>query len=550
MAEAQQNGQTQLASVRETVESVWIAIVLAFVLRAFVLEAFVIPTGSMAPRLMGQHLQFDCPACGYHFESGVIGLANQERNLSKPITDARPHCPNCQYQFDPGQTYGFGGDRVLVLKYIYRLRPERPWDVVVFKNPQDNEQNFIKRLIGVPGQELQLVHGDVYVRDGRDANADGVIDEKDFQAEPNLPWRILRKPPPVQQAMWQVIFDNDYQPDPQVYDKYRRWTQPWRTSAGRWGSSQGGREFVFEGGDLGATGTPMNFDTASSVRFVKRDEPDARFYPNYAYNAALERSSLSPGEVVTDLKLALTLVPQADNSTVGLHLSSFADHFVGWVSADGRCRLSHGRADEEGRVAWDARPWAETKLPPLQIGRAYPLALTNADRVVRLWVDGQIVLQSDDKQFPELFSAEELDALKAATDAGVPRPDVSILTEGGPSRLMHVQVMRDEFYTNVRDNATGRPGWGIANNPIFLRKYTRQDDLDEFFVLGDNSPQSKDSRLWFEHAPTLRGDYKDGTVPRYSMIGKAFFVYWPGGFRLPELGLPLVPNVGRMRLIR
>ena len=59
-------------------------------------------------------------------------------------------------------------------------------------------------------------------------------------------------------------------------------------------------------------------------------------------------------------------------------------------------------------------------------------------------------------------------------------------------------------------------------------------------------------------APTLRLKdaqrqplYSLGTVPRYNMIGKAFFVYWPSGFQVPGLpGLPILPNVGRMRLIR
>ena len=95
--------------------------------------------------------------------------------------------------------------------------------------------------------------------------------------------------------------------------------------------------------------------------------------------------------------------------------------------------------------------------------------------------------------------------------------------------------------------------------PIWLRKYDRsRAELDEFFVLGDNSPQSLDSRGWVQASPTLRlydanGDflYQLGTVPRYNMIGRAFFVYWPAGFRIPGVPrLPLVPNVGKMRLIR
>ena len=53
------------AAIRETIESVVIAFVLAFLFRTFEAEAFVIPTGSMAPTLMGRHKDYDCPKCGY-----------------------------------------------------------------------------------------------------------------------------------------------------------------------------------------------------------------------------------------------------------------------------------------------------------------------------------------------------------------------------------------------------------------------------------------------------------------------------------------------------
>ena len=55
-------------AVRETVESIVIAFVLAFLFRTFEAEAFVIPTGSMAPTLMGRHKDVDCPKCGYRFQ--------------------------------------------------------------------------------------------------------------------------------------------------------------------------------------------------------------------------------------------------------------------------------------------------------------------------------------------------------------------------------------------------------------------------------------------------------------------------------------------------
>ena len=54
--------------VKETIESILIAFILAFVFRAFVVEAFVIPTGSMASTLLGAHLRLTCKDCGYTFD--------------------------------------------------------------------------------------------------------------------------------------------------------------------------------------------------------------------------------------------------------------------------------------------------------------------------------------------------------------------------------------------------------------------------------------------------------------------------------------------------
>src|SRR5271163_206568 len=55
-------------NVKETIESILVAFILAFIFRAFVVEAFVIPTGSMAPTLLGAHMRFRCPDCGYRFD--------------------------------------------------------------------------------------------------------------------------------------------------------------------------------------------------------------------------------------------------------------------------------------------------------------------------------------------------------------------------------------------------------------------------------------------------------------------------------------------------
>src|SRR5881227_1038287 len=55
-------------NIKETIEQILVAFILAFVFRAFVVEAFVIPTGSMAPTLLGAHMRFTCDDCGYQFD--------------------------------------------------------------------------------------------------------------------------------------------------------------------------------------------------------------------------------------------------------------------------------------------------------------------------------------------------------------------------------------------------------------------------------------------------------------------------------------------------
>src|SRR5690242_4742719 len=55
-------------NIKETVEQILVAFILAFIFRAFVVEAFVIPTGSMAPTLLGAHMRFHCDDCGYDWD--------------------------------------------------------------------------------------------------------------------------------------------------------------------------------------------------------------------------------------------------------------------------------------------------------------------------------------------------------------------------------------------------------------------------------------------------------------------------------------------------
>ena len=61
---------------RETVEAFVVAFILALLFRAFIAEAFVIPTGSMAPALMGAHKDLFCDRCNQNFPVGAVSYTH------------------------------------------------------------------------------------------------------------------------------------------------------------------------------------------------------------------------------------------------------------------------------------------------------------------------------------------------------------------------------------------------------------------------------------------------------------------------------------------
>ena len=522
---------TDLASVRDTIESLWVAIVLAFVLRAFLAEGFVIPTGSMAPRLLGEHWQLQCPACGYEYAFGFQQEVAGQRLVNRAVQQAPSgaSCPSCGKPYTGQPKPIDGGDRVLVLKYLYNFRDPQPWDVVVFRNPQDNRMNYIKRLVGLPGETLEIVHGDIFV-----------------SGSTSGPFAIRRKPQRAQQAIWQVVYDNDYMPleSWQRESSVPRWTvddpQAWEADAF-------GRSFSYQGSQAG------------TLRLLAVGQ---EFLPRYGYNPSIQDRHFNPHvDVCTDLKLLATFTPLTPTGKVMLGLSSFEDRFRAVCEASGQVSILHSREDDPSEQ-W--RVLAQGRTKPVAAGQSVEVALENVDQSLRLMVNGHCVLEVLDG-YPIDYAA-----LKSRLASGpVPVPEVMISVDGGPSRLTHLRLYRDVYYTNVSLDPVprgplgdfarklgleraGLPGWGITDHPITLAKFPDHPELDQFWVLGDNSPQSLDGRAWTSAAPSLRLDsYQLGTVPRYNLTGRALFVYWPAGLRPPGLpNLPLIPNVGRMRLVR
>src|SRR5271157_5211227 len=95
----------EVGMVRQTVDLVVVLCLGVLMFRTFSAEAYVVPTGSMAPTLMGHHRELTCPNCGFVF---VIGV-DEEGHPPRPV------CPNCgKNDLDRLTAVECNGDRVLV----------------------------------------------------------------------------------------------------------------------------------------------------------------------------------------------------------------------------------------------------------------------------------------------------------------------------------------------------------------------------------------------------------------------------------------------------
>ncbi len=97
-----------LSFLRELPFLIILAVVIAWFVKSFIFQPFYIPSGSMEPTLLPQ-------------------------------------------------------DRVIVNKFIYRFRPPQKGDIVVFVPPNDLKRDYIKRVVAVGGETLEIIENEVYI---------------------------------------------------------------------------------------------------------------------------------------------------------------------------------------------------------------------------------------------------------------------------------------------------------------------------------------------------------------------------------------------------
>jgi signal peptidase I len=137
MSELQQESKNKRSIYKEYIEPFLIAAVIALFIRQFAVEAFKIPSASMVPTLrIGDHLLVNKFIYGPRI----------------PFTDTR----------------------------IFSWKEPKRGEIIVFKFPLDESKNFIKRVVGLPGDKIEIRKGKLFINDAAVPLSDnGTYDDKD-----------------------------------------------------------------------------------------------------------------------------------------------------------------------------------------------------------------------------------------------------------------------------------------------------------------------------------------------------------------------------------
>lgn len=583
---------------RETVESIAIAFILAFLFKTFQAEAYVIPTGSMAPTLFGRHKEVTCEGCGFEFALGASSELDQETGLLE-WRIKRAFCSNCGLLNEVRDAPVFNGDRILVNKQVSEF--DR-FDVVVFKNPEQGHVNYIKRLVGKPNETVRIRKGDLWVK---------LPGAETFE--------IQRKKPDVQRDIQLVVYDDRYPPAALIE---AGWPERWVPSApaadsdeavGGWAPTENGwtadreaRSYQCDASDsaihfLRYRHFQPSQETWNEAEFGELRDIKAELISDFcsfnAYDPGFPGNTYWVGDLTLNADVDVQTV--SDDSRLTLELVDGPLVFYCTIElATGVARLSSGSTTDTSPPT----PFAQGQTDMAGTG-TWEVSFANVDDRLCLWVDGSVVEFDESPEYESSVLPQPTSRDLTPIAIGVASASVSV------SNLL---IERDIYYRNdiiafdhnegvnliptyassiqhdeiphrykLESQLHNPEAWAriyAEESAIQLAKYGKYGEYqlndDEYLMFGDNSSMSKDSRLFDYLARPMNGVFSHRyAVRRKDLIGKALFIFWPHGVpflndgkgipvkfhsgrktedpdEYPSWRIPFYPNVGRMKKIR
>lgn len=407
--------------------------------RCFLIEPNHIPSGSMAPGRLGIHQHWICQSCQFPFNVGV----RPDHSLPVAI------CPNCAERNTASLLSSppvlTNGDSIWVNKTANFFQTPNRWQEVVFFSPDDPLQPYLKRVVGLPGESVQINQGDVWIHGQR-----------------------LKKNLRVRHSMAVPVFRQSYVP--QISHSNSRWhfsvrsgNQP--TSTGGWNFGDQGRLILQTSEPIDPSGPPTRY----SANYQHVCPTSGQYGPVCDFLAYNGRSSASH-QTVNDLWFEVEIRAN-DSSRMQLRLSSEKIKIVVDLSLN---------SPQNATTLWindrEFQPnWSKSNFGNLN-GSWNRYELSCVDHQLEFLINGHMVFDPI--------------SLEGYPDR---RPEETLLHSpvgfslSGDSEIRNFSLYRDIYYTDR-----------MAEAPVLAQAVKEPVQLsdDGYFVLGDNSGFSVDSRFW------------------------------------------------------
>ncbi len=393
-----------------------------------------------------------------------------------PGAGRRAICPNCGCVINGMDLLpDLDGDRLLVDRCAFHFRRPRRWEIAAFRHPREANKIVIKRVAGLPGESVQIQNGEVYI-DGQ----------------------IQRKTLDCQRAMAVKVYDAKY--SPAVTPGRPVFPPRWQgeNEKSLWNSGNG--RFTHPCTTNEESNIPIDWLVYHHWRRIPERQGEVQECPItdiMAYNQSLPRREENV-HALTDLMLSFRMIKIVGPGKFFIRATYGKDVFQ--VEIDHKAGAY--RVNRDGREI-------------MREEKRMALENENMNIVVSL-IDRQFLLAINDQAVYCL----PIDDLVLPIEP-TSRP-FAIGIEGLEVAVEDLRIYRDVYYTHPI-------GWDsrwALDKPVRLGE-------NEYFVLGDNSSISEDSRTW---------PGRSGVVDNL-LIGKPLMILFPAKsitigpwqFQVPDL---------------
>ena len=385
----------------------------------------VVVSESMAPALLGPHVVATCPECNQTTKVAIAEDALQNLENGKPVA-----CQNCGTLIPiPPETPINSGDSLWVRRSLALTGPPQRWGLISCQDPMSSENVIAKRLVGLPGETVQIINGDVFIN--------GQIARKSLD----------------QQAATAIL----------VYDAEHEVSIPSPNLPKRWLRSKEKSSESFE--LRSATKRAPDRLTYHHLRRVDGQMVAGPVVDQLAYNQWLpiRRDSFN---TVSDLMLTfhLSRIDGDGCLTVFTAKNLYAVTFDFGKKKIYLESLHHQAGSDEP----DSTTIAEASFHPPHGSTPVPVLVSTVDRCLMVVVDQNVVIN---EPLPESIPSSET--------------PFSLEAAGLDLDISRLRIYRDVYYTRP----IGIKARWAFDKPVQLGE-------GEYFILGDNSRVSEDSRTW------------------------------------------------------